>query len=300
MKLYYFKDDKGNFGDDLNPWLWNKLLPNFFDDDETEIFVGIGTLINHRLPAHPIKHIFGSGFGYGTKPKIDDRFIFHALRGYKTAEALGIDKSKVITDSAILIRNIDLSNYRTKKEYKYGLMLTGYSLANYEEWDLICNKLSFNFISCHWEVDKVLQEILKCDILISEAMHGAIIADALRIPWLPVDFYNYVLDFKWEDWLSTINIPYNQNRIEGPFSKKNISFFKLINSSLRGLITKKNSELNKYARSKPEHINKVIDELYMLTTKKPYLSQDSVITSLNNRYNDLLENFKRKSMSRLI
>jgi succinoglycan biosynthesis protein ExoV len=70
MKLYYF-DGKarefeiGNFGDDLNPWLWNKVLPVVFDDDERSLFVGIGTLLNHRLPQKSQKLIFGSGFGYG-------------------------------------------------------------------------------------------------------------------------------------------------------------------------------------------------------------------------------------------
>jgi hypothetical protein len=36
MKLYYYQDSKGvkNFGDDLNPWLWSKLIPDVLDDDE--------------------------------------------------------------------------------------------------------------------------------------------------------------------------------------------------------------------------------------------------------------------------
>ncbi len=29
MKLYYYKDVIGNFGDDLNSWLWDALIPNF-------------------------------------------------------------------------------------------------------------------------------------------------------------------------------------------------------------------------------------------------------------------------------
>ena len=33
MKLYYYKAPLGNFGDDLNPWLWPRLLPDIFDDD---------------------------------------------------------------------------------------------------------------------------------------------------------------------------------------------------------------------------------------------------------------------------
>ncbi len=67
MQLYYFKDRRGNFGDDLNPWLWRQLLPEVMQGSPDELFVGIGTLLNHRLPAAPLKHVFGSGHGYGTK-----------------------------------------------------------------------------------------------------------------------------------------------------------------------------------------------------------------------------------------
>jgi succinoglycan biosynthesis protein ExoV len=33
MKLFYFKDPAGNFGDDLNLWLWPKVLPGILDED---------------------------------------------------------------------------------------------------------------------------------------------------------------------------------------------------------------------------------------------------------------------------
>ena len=80
MQLYYFKDRHGNFGDDLNPWLWGQLLPEVLRGPSDELFVGIGTLLNHRLPAAPIKHVFGSGHGYGGFT----RFVasrLHALLG---------------------------------------------------------------------------------------------------------------------------------------------------------------------------------------------------------------------------
>lgn len=43
MKLFYYEPGN-NFGDQLNPWLWQKLIPGILDNDETNTFVGIGTL----------------------------------------------------------------------------------------------------------------------------------------------------------------------------------------------------------------------------------------------------------------
>ena len=61
MKLYYYRDPVGNFGDDLNPWIWTTLLPDFLDDDDTDLFLGIGTVINSAVPSAPRKLVFGAG-----------------------------------------------------------------------------------------------------------------------------------------------------------------------------------------------------------------------------------------------
>jgi len=73
MKLFYCKVTTGNFGDDLNPWLWPKLLPGIIDEDGSTLFVGIGSIINQFIPDAPLKIVFGSGVGYGTPPVIDER-----------------------------------------------------------------------------------------------------------------------------------------------------------------------------------------------------------------------------------
>lgn len=44
MKLCYWGGN--NFGDKLNPYIFEKLLPNFFDGDDKLAFVGIGSILN--------------------------------------------------------------------------------------------------------------------------------------------------------------------------------------------------------------------------------------------------------------
>ena len=64
------------------------------------------------------------------------------------------------------------------------------------------------FIDPGGEVDEVLAAIRGCELVVAEAMHGAIIADALRIPWIPVRCYDHILDFKWRDWCESLQLRY--------------------------------------------------------------------------------------------
>ena len=58
MKLVFFRGKVPNFGDELNLYVWPALLPaGFLDEDEDELFVGIGSIIGDHLPAHARKYV---------------------------------------------------------------------------------------------------------------------------------------------------------------------------------------------------------------------------------------------------
>ena len=51
MKLHYFRSRHGNFGDDLNGWIWPELLPGLWDEGEDGVtFVGISTTVGGGFP----------------------------------------------------------------------------------------------------------------------------------------------------------------------------------------------------------------------------------------------------------
>ena len=63
MKMFAFRGKVSNFGDELNHWLWPKLLPaNFFDDDDGKLFLGIGSILYDSHPAKSQKIVFGAGY----------------------------------------------------------------------------------------------------------------------------------------------------------------------------------------------------------------------------------------------
>src|SRR5436190_19716735 len=101
MRLRYFESK--NFGDALNPHLFNRLLPNFFDDDPSTDFFGIGSILGFNMFKNANrKIIFSSGFAYGTKPTIDDTFDIFCVRGPLTAKALSLSEKLAIADGGIL------------------------------------------------------------------------------------------------------------------------------------------------------------------------------------------------------
>ncbi len=302
MKLYYFKDPYGNFGDDLNPWLWKRLLPDILDESEDEIFVGIGTLLNHRLPAFPIKHVFGSGLGYGSPPQVNEKYIFHAVRGYETARVLSLPQDLVITDAAVLIRTVDYPR-ANNKSFRFGFMPTGQSIRNYD-WEAICRDLGFSYISCQWNAERILVEISRCDNLICEAMHGAIVADAMRIPWIPVCCNDDIFDFKWRDWLSSLALPYLPTRITSLYDiERNFDAKTRLKNSLKRSLQECGIWSLRWTappprNSGPAERERATKELGAAALKSPFLSTDALIESHTGRYVGLVERLRSARRTR--
>lgn len=218
MKLYYYQDPKGvkNFGDDLNPWLWNKLIPDILDDDEKICFIGIGTLINSKLPLYTkgstYRIIFGTGVGYGSIKSLDQSYKIYCLRGPLSAKALGLSESLAITDPGILIHKV----FKNKRSSKFKFSYMPHWTQAGEGWELVCQDLGFGYIDPRCSVEKVLSSLKQTDVLLTEAMHGAIIADALRIPWVPIVSHHSILSFKWQDWCMSMGIEYCPKSIRRP------------------------------------------------------------------------------------
>lgn len=64
------------------------------------------------------------------------------------------------------------------------------------------------FIDAHWPVEKTIERIGCARLVITEAMHGAIVADTLRVPWVPVLCSPSILPFKWVDWTESLDLDF--------------------------------------------------------------------------------------------
>ncbi|WP_024326793.1 hypothetical protein [Thioalkalivibrio sp. AKL19] len=202
MYLYSYRKHP-NFGDALNDYLWPRFIdtPLETEPGSDEVFVGIGTLLNERLPTSGTLHIFGSGLGYGTVPaEAIARWTVHFVRGPLTAASLNLDPKLAISDPGILLhRTEDLNR---KKDIDCAFM-PHHALFS-KRMSQLCEQAGVHFIHPEAPCDSVIDQIGRSRKLICSAMHGAITADALRVPWLPVITNRQMLLSKWYDWSASI------------------------------------------------------------------------------------------------
>jgi succinoglycan biosynthesis protein ExoV len=208
LKLVYFEGENGvvNFGDELNRYLWPRLIPHVFARDEGVNFVGIGTLLNDRLPKARRTVIFGAGVGYYGAPALDHSWVIYCVRGHLSAAALGLPSSVAVTDPAALIARIRLPDLVRGERRRRSFMPHWQSEP--DQWRDVCERQDVAFVDPRWSVDEVLDAVRRTDVLITEAMHGAIVADALRIPWIAVRSRERINSFKWRDWCGSIDLEY--------------------------------------------------------------------------------------------
>lgn len=198
MYLYRYRE-RPNFGDDLNDYIWPKYINVKLggEEDTGEVFVGIGTLLNERLPEGQRLHIMGSGFGYGRADRCrKDRWIVHFVRGPITAQALSLSPSLAISDPAILLHRTE--GPEPPKEFRCAFM--PHHEINSHEMRNACEAAGIQYIDPQHTCEAVIFRLRRAEGLICSAMHGAIAAEALRIPWLPVITHREMLLSKWEDW----------------------------------------------------------------------------------------------------
>ncbi|WP_322002438.1 polysaccharide pyruvyl transferase family protein [Marinobacter alexandrii] len=208
MIIEYCRNDDFNFGDDLNNWLWPKLLGDCLSQTDGIYFVGIGTLLTKKRFAKALAKastivIFSSGAWDRNIPKLDQRSKVYGVRGPRTAKSLGVSNDLVVGDGAYLLREIDFEP--VIKRYKTAF-IPHHRSEDYVDWPSVCKSAGVTFISTRQPVDSFINQVRSCEKIISEAMHGAIAADIFRIPWIGARFAPNFNNEKWLDWCDSMDI----------------------------------------------------------------------------------------------
>jgi succinoglycan biosynthesis protein ExoV len=205
MILYQWRGRVRNFGDELNSELWPRLLPRFFDEDPSVRFLGIGSVLDSRHPACGLKLVAGAGFGgYEAPPCLDKTWIIHWVRGPRTARRLSLPPDLGLGDPAALL---PLAGFpRPPPGNRTIGFMPHFESAAAGTWHAAAAAAGVTLIDPRDAPLAVLAAICRCRVLLSEALHGVIAADAMRIPWVALEPLVRVHRSKWFDWAESLEL----------------------------------------------------------------------------------------------
>lgn len=203
MKIYFYRAEDGtlNYGDELNRVIWPALLPRLHEAKPLNgQFIGIGSVLRPDMPLASRNVVFGAGM---LKPwaqwpgGLEIRFV----RGPLSSQVF--DGAPYITDPGILIADL----YKPAgTSFKVGLMP---HWRNASPWlKQVCDDAGVRYIDPRGLPAVVTAELAACDTIMAQAMHGAIVADAFRRPWTPLENDDWAGAFKWHDWCNSMELPY--------------------------------------------------------------------------------------------
>ena len=201
MKLYRWRD-RPNFGDELNDVLWPDYFGPFLREDDDTVFAAIGTVLSPSLGKDGQVIVFGSGCGYDPLPDLGAHWRFYFVRGPLSARLLGLDQRLAITDPAIL-----LADRRPKAEPGRTVsFIPHWETSLSPLWREACRLADIQYIDPLAPVPEICDQLARSSTVIAEAMHGAIVADAFRVPWIPALTSSRFNLFKWQDWGSSLGV----------------------------------------------------------------------------------------------
>lgn len=226
-----------NFGDALNPYIIGKLTgkkviyrnfekPNYkkeiklliksilkfkaydinrlraFDDNEN-VVLGIGSLLNRSRPRF---HVWGTG--YMNQHERAQGGILYAVRGRFSAEKLyseGFEYCDVWGDPAILLPMV-YPGKSINKKFTLGIIP---HLKDYEYFKTTygSNKDVHVIDLKTSDIEDVLDQMLRCEKIISTSLHGVIVGHAYGIPTIWIKHNDIDTDgFKFNDYFDSVGI----------------------------------------------------------------------------------------------
>lgn len=223
MNLFYWNSPAGNFGDDLNEWLWDDLLPGWRSWAADRTLLGVGTILNARHLADNRRYLVcGSGAGIGEPPDVSDRERWRIafVRGRRTAALMSISDELAMSDPAIVVPRIARFAASAGARNTIFIPHCHTDASPIYDWKRICTQAGVEHVSPRRDSHRVIRAISSAESVITESMHGAIIADAFRVPWKPVSLVANFCSFKWMDWGDGLDLQFEIAPLPNPLFKK--------------------------------------------------------------------------------
>lgn len=226
MQLIHYRKSVPNFGDDLNIDLWPALAPELFDDDPGVGFVGIGTIIGFDAGPAERLEVFSSGAGYDPIENWAGKQVrYHCVRGPVSARLLGLDADRALTDGAILT---PLAPKFPDRAHGGGdtIVIPHFQTLAYPGWPEVMTQTGYKLVDPRLDPAIVIDQIASAGLVLTESLHGAILADTYGIPWVAFATSRNFGASKWVDWTASLHLPLEFTLVPPPDPQPLIAFGK--------------------------------------------------------------------------
>ena len=293
MILYQWRGPHRNFGDELNSLLWPRLLPDFFDLNEDTHFLGIGSILDDRHDPTAMKLVAGSGYG-GYQPRIslDQTWMVHWVRGRRTAALLGLPAAIGIGDPASLLPLSGLSPPRENRDIGF---MPHFESAIRGAWQDVSAIAGVTLIDPRDDPLAVIAAIGKCRMVISEAMHGIIVADALRVPWIAILPLAPIHRPKWIDWAETLDLEvvFHQLPPSTLLERAHLTHLSRLHMG-RSVLHRQAERLRDIARER--FVERAAQTLRAIAAMEPQLSRGALLDEAQTRMIETIDALRRQPM----
>ena len=230
INAFYYRQNS-NFGDVLTPYLIKELFG--IDIHHSTYprncnFIGIGSVLEKLEEAPEDVTVWGPGFMYEESSHVITKQNILAVRGkLSRARLVGLKKECPLGDPGLLVNKI----YKPQpKMYKIGFIPHYVDRAN-ENSKHIRSLPGVHFIDIMQEPSTFINEVARCDYVISSSLHGLITAESLNIPNLHVMLSPKVfgLNFKFKDYYSAFNQDHKYVDFQG-LQPREITVRRILNS----------------------------------------------------------------------
>lgn len=209
LKLWWYRGKEHNFGDEIPPWLFDKMLnikqKNPCDiKKENNVLLSVGSIM--RLSSANTE-VWGSGIRNIDQSDFSKAKKYHAVRGPFSRDQLlrlGHECPAVYGDPGLLLSKY----YFPKISKKYSLGIIPH-ISEYSEINKIYGgKKGVSIIDLRTnDIEKVVDSILECESTVSTSLHGIITSAAYNIPTRWLKYSNRINgdDIKFYDFLASLD-----------------------------------------------------------------------------------------------
>jgi len=228
MQLVYYKKQIPNFGDDLNVVLWPALAPQLFAAqsgwDRHTGFVGIGTIIG--MPVGDLRrlNVFSSGIGNDRPVRWRELQVeYWCVRGPISTQVLELPADRFITDGAILTPLV--SGFPATATGTGGtLIMPHWETMNYPGWQEVAALTGYELVDPRGDPQSVIARIAAARMVLTESLHGAILADTYGIAWRAFATSRNFNITKWVDWTLSLGHDFSVTMVPPPDSGPILAF----------------------------------------------------------------------------